>query len=163
MCALVQGGVRVDPGSLLDVLLLPAVRLATSTPRSDPSGDYAWRLFERAEKLKPGAFATLSGKANQLVGGPQSAATPAGRSAYGYWMEQKAADVFLTYCTNAVQAMREVAGLRVLEVPPLLAVEAVYGVTLMQDANAAGRAFRDFLLSPAGQAILAAQGFSGIE
>ena len=52
---------------------------------------------------------------------------------------------------------------RVIEVPPSLAVEAVYGVALMHGANVGGQAFRDFLLSPAGQAILAAQGFSGID
>ncbi len=157
LCALTQAKVAATPDSLLGVLLDPAVRLATSTPKADPAGDYAWMLFERAERINPGAFARLTGKASQLVGGPGSPATPAGRTAYGYLMEQGAADVFLTYCTNAVLARKEVLGLRSVEIPASLAVEATYGVALLKPA---GAGFRDFLLSPAGQAILAEQGFA---
>jgi molybdenum ABC transporter molybdate-binding protein len=157
LCALTQPMVAATPDSLLKVLLDPAVRLAISTPKADPAGDYAWMLFERAERIEAGAFARLAGKASQLVGGPNSAPTPAGRTAYGYLMEQGRADVFLTYCTNAVQARREVPALRSVEIPPALAVEATYGVALLRPE---GAGFRDFLLSPAGQAILIEQGFA---
>lgn len=160
LCALTQAAVTATPATLLAVLLDPATRLATSTPRADPSGDYAWAMFERAERARPGARAMLAQKARQLVGGPESAPTPAGRTAYGYWMAENAADVFLTYCTNAVLAQREVAGLKRVELPPELAVEAVYGVALMTGAAGAGARFRDFLLAPAGQAILAGEGFA---
>lgn len=157
LCALTQARVAATPDSLLKVLLDPAVRLATSTPKADPAGDYAWMLFDRAERVEAGAYARLAGKASQLVGGPNSPATPAGRTAYGYLMEQGAADVFLTYCTNAVLARKEVPTLRSVEVPPALAVEATYGVALLKPG---GARFRDFLLSPAGQAILVEQGFA---
>jgi molybdate transport system substrate-binding protein len=157
LCALTQPTVAATPDSLLKVLLDPSVRLAISTPKADPAGDYAWMLFERAERIEPGAFARLAGKARQLVGGPNSPATPAGRTAYGFLMETGAADVFLTYCTNAVLARREVPTLRSIEIPPALAVEATYGVALLEPE---GARFRDFLLSQAGQAILAEQGFA---
>ena len=55
LCALAQPEVKASPASLLDVLLDPAVRLGTSTPKADPSGDYAWQVFEQAEALRPGA------------------------------------------------------------------------------------------------------------
>ena len=157
LCALAQANVALTPESLLKVLLDPAVRLATSTPKADPAGDYAWMLFERAERIEAGAQARLAAKANQLVGGPNSPATPAGRTAYGHLMEQGAADVFLTYCTNAVLARKEVPALQSIDVPPALAVEATYGVALLKQE---GTRFRDFLLSPAGQAILVEQGFA---
>ena len=45
----------------------------------------------------PGAARTLKDKALQLTGGPASAKAPQGRSTYGYILEQKQADIFLTY------------------------------------------------------------------
>ena len=71
LCALVRPGLAVEPATLLDRMLDPNVKLGTSTPRADPSGDYAWEVFRKADKLKPGAFAALEKKALQLAGGPQ--------------------------------------------------------------------------------------------
>src|SRR6516225_8131830 len=70
LCALVRPGFAVDQATLLDRMLDPVIKLGTSTPKSDPSGDYAWEVFRKADALRPGAFATLSGKALQLMGGP---------------------------------------------------------------------------------------------
>ena len=60
LCALARPDVKASPANLLDLLLDPAVRLGTSTPKADPSGDYAWQLFEKAETLRPGSFAVLT-------------------------------------------------------------------------------------------------------
>lgn len=51
-------------------MLDPSVKLATSTPKADPLGDYAWQLFEMADRVKPGATAALQAKALKLSGGP---------------------------------------------------------------------------------------------
>jgi hypothetical protein len=55
------------------------------------------------------------------TGGPASEKAPAGRSQYAWVMESGKADVFLTYCTNAVLARKEVASLQIVEIPPQLA------------------------------------------
>ena len=60
LCALALPGLRVDTDNLLDRMLDPSVKLGTSTPKADPSGDYAWALFGKAEKLRPGAYGKLS-------------------------------------------------------------------------------------------------------
>ena len=39
---------------MLAVLLDPQWKLGTSTPKADPSGDYAWEVFRRAEKRYAG-------------------------------------------------------------------------------------------------------------
>ena len=75
-----------------------------------PSGDYAFEVFARAEALKAGSRAALEGKALQLTGGATSAQPPAGRSVYGWQVAEGRADIFLTYCTNAVVALRENPG-----------------------------------------------------
>jgi ABC-type molybdate transport system substrate-binding protein len=69
LCALVPAGADVSAATLVDFLLAPQTRLATSTPKSDPGGDYTWQLFGLIEKTHAGAYAALTGKAQQVFGG----------------------------------------------------------------------------------------------
>ena len=48
LCALTSEAINATPDTLLATLLRPDVRLGTSTPKADPSGDYAWLLFHKA-------------------------------------------------------------------------------------------------------------------
>jgi len=160
LCALAAPGVTVTSATLLERMLDPAVKLGTSTPKADPSGDYAWELFEKAERIKPGAYNVLSGKALKLVGGPDSPPPPKDRSAYGHALATGQADIFLTYCTNAQQAKREVASLQVVAIPDELAVGANYGLTVIAGARPDAERFAQFVLSQPGQAILSKHGFS---
>ncbi|WP_431284556.1 molybdate ABC transporter substrate-binding protein [Humitalea sp. 24SJ18S-53] len=161
LCLLVRPGLTVTPSAVLDTLLDPVVRLGTSTPRADPSGDYAWALFARAEAVRPGSRAMLEGKALQLVGGPSSATPPAGIGAVGWHFREGRADVFLGYCTSGAQAAREVPGITVQDLPPSLAVGADYGMALLSARPEAVR-LALFALSPAGQTILARHGFAPV-
>jgi ABC-type molybdate transport system substrate-binding protein len=158
LCAIARPGLDVTPATLLERMLDPAVRLGTSTPRADPAGDYAFALFERAEAVRPGARAALEAKALLLTGGPDSPRPPQGRDLYAWQFEREAADLFLTYCTNAVLARAADASLRQVAVPEALSVGADYGLILLSDRPEAVR-FAMFLLSPAGQAILDRHGF----
>jgi ABC-type molybdate transport system substrate-binding protein len=160
LCALVKPGLAVDPSTLLDRMLDPKVKLGTSTPKADPAGDYAWDVFRKADKLKPGAFAALEKKATQLTGGPQNAAPPPGRSAYGWHVAEGRADIFLTYCTNALPAQKENAGQQVVPLPDTLAVGADYGLTVLLDAAPNAWRLAMFILSADGQRVLAKHGFS---
>lgn len=159
LCALTQAELSITPERLLDALLDPAVRVGTSTPRADPSGDYAWALFRKADGLRPGAFATLERKALQLTGGPTSPKAPAGRGTYAWVMDERQADVFLTYCTNAVASQREVPRLKIVAVPAALQVGADYGLTVRRGAHPAAQAFADALLAPPARAVFARHGF----
>jgi molybdenum ABC transporter molybdate-binding protein len=160
MCLLASRHVRIDTAHVLDALLDPAVHLGTSTPVADPSGDYAWEVFRRAERLRPGAFATLSSKAQKLVGGPASPATPANRSAYAYFIGNGSVDAFLTYCTNATAAVKEDATLQRVDLPAELDVAAAYGIVVRKDAAEPARRFAEFVLGPEGQRVLPSYGFA---
>ncbi len=160
LCALVRPGLAVTPATLLDRMLDPAVKLATSTPKADPSGDYAWEVFRKAEKLKPGSFAILEKRALQLIGAPSSAVPPKGRIAYAWHIAEGRADIFLTYCTNAMAAQAEAPAQQVVQLPDPLAVGADYGMTVMADAPPAAYRFAMFILSAPGQKILTKHGFS---
>jgi len=160
LCALTGPDVEVNSETLLDRMLDPNIRLGTSTPKADPSGDYAWLLFEKAERQRPGAYKLLDAKALKLTGGPNSPQPPADRSIYGVIIAERKADIVLTYCTSAMQAIREVAGARMVDVPESLAVGAEYGLTTMNRAPAGAARFAAFVKSAEGQAILARHGFA---
>lgn len=159
LCALVREGLKVAPATLLDTLLDKDVLVGISTPRADPSGDYAFALFAKAEAIKPGARAALEAKALQLTGGPTSEKAPAGKNQYAWVMASGKADVFLTYCTNAVVAHKEAAGLQIVQIPLELSVGADYGMIVLKDAPASADLLARFILGEDGQAILVKHGF----
>jgi ABC-type molybdate transport system substrate-binding protein len=70
------------------------------------------------------------------------------------------ADLFLTYSTNARQAIKEAPSLRLVRLPERLAVGATYGIAVRRDACAQAHAFVDHVLSPAGRDALAWFGFA---
>jgi ABC-type molybdate transport system substrate-binding protein len=160
LCALAGAHVKTTPDTLLDTILDPKVKLGISTPKADPSGDYAWQLFANAGKAKPGAQKALEAKALQLTGGPQHPPPPKDRTVYGMIVAKGEADVFLTYCTNAILAKKEEPQLQVIAIPAALNVGADYGMVVMKGARPAGSRFAEFLLSPEGLKILGAFGFA---
>ena len=159
LCALTSEQINATPDTLLATLLRGDVRVGTSTPKADPSGDYAWAMFRRADAVQPGAYALLDAKALKLTGGADSPKPPAGQGTYAWVMGQRQADVFLTYCTNAVAAQAEVPRLRVVQLPASLQVGAAYGLTVRSGAPAAAQAFARALQELAAQAVLRRLGF----
>lgn len=159
LCALVRPGLKANSANLLDLMLDPAIKLGTSTPKADPSGDYAWELFRRAESARPGAQATLEKKALQLMGGAASTSPPAGEVIYGWHIAEGRADIFLAYCTGAVEARKQRPDLQIVELPEPLAVGANYGLTVIAGASPTTPSFAAYILAPEGQRILGQFGF----
>jgi molybdate transport system substrate-binding protein len=161
MCALGRERLGLTQDNLLDRMLDPAVRLATSTPGADPSGDYAWAVFARAEAVRPGAQATLQAKALQLVGGPNTRPLVAGHgAAQGVFLADRA-DIMLGYCSGVGSVMQEVPGLVSVMLPPTLLVGPAYGMVVLSDDPLAAR-FALFVMSEQGQAALQRYGFDPI-
>jgi molybdate transport system substrate-binding protein len=159
LCALASPKLAVTSETLLDVMLDPNVKLGTSTPRADPSGDYTFEMFRKAEALKPSAQAALEKKARQLMGGASSATPPPGRLVYSWHIEEGRADLFLAYCTATREAQKQSPDLKVVAVPRAFAVGADYGLTVIDAASPAAYRFAMFILSVEGQRILAGYGF----
>jgi molybdate transport system substrate-binding protein len=160
LCAFARQGVPATTATLLDRMLDPAVKLGTSTPRADPSGDYAFAVFARAEQVRPGAKAALEAKALQLTGGPTTRQAKPGINIYGELLAEGAADIFLAYCTNAGPIARQQPGIQLVRLPEALAVGADYGLTLLDGASPNAARFAMFVLSGDGQRILAKHGFA---
>jgi molybdate transport system substrate-binding protein len=160
LCALARDGLSVASATLLQTMLDDGVRVGISTPKADPSGDYAWLLFDKAEKVRPGATSALQAKALKLSGGPDSPPPPKDRNVYGFLVEKGDADIYLAYCTAALQAKAEVPGLQIVQISEALAVGADYGMTVIKGARPEADRFAQFVLSRPGQEILAKHGFS---
>ena len=149
LCALGRASLGLTSDNMLDRLLDPSVRLATSTPGADPGGDYAWAVFARAEAVHPGAQAILQAKAMKLVGGPNSTPLVPGRDAVqGIFLADKA-DVMLGYCSSSEPVMRKISGLVNTPLPPSLTVGPAYGLIVLSDQPLAAR-FALFVLSEHG-------------
>jgi ABC-type molybdate transport system substrate-binding protein len=160
LCALVRPGLNAAPENLLDRMLDSQIKVGISTPKADPSGDYAFEVFAKADALRPGARAALEAKALQLMGGPQSATPPAGRLVYGWHIAEGRADIFLAYCTGAIAAQQQNPGQQVVALPDDISVGADYGLTVMTGAPAAAQQFAQFILSPQGRNIIVGYGFA---
>jgi ABC-type molybdate transport system substrate-binding protein len=163
LCALAAPGLGLDVQNLVRRLLDPAVRVGISTPKADPSGDYAFEMFDRIESTgaaPAGSAAALKAKALQLTGGPASPPPPADRNVYGALVAEGQADMFITYCTNATIARKEQPRLQVVAVPEAINVAASYGLVALKPATPQALRFAEHLSGTAGQQRLAAYGFS---
>lgn len=162
LCALSRPNLGLDQANFLDKLLDPAVRIATSTPGSDPLGTYSFEVFARAETLKAGARATLEAKAKKLVGGGDK--TPPlvqGKGAIEGIFLSDAADLMLIYCSAIPAIQKEVPTLTSIKLPPAMAVEPVDGLIILDSKPVALR-FVTFLMSEEGQAIVRSHGLEPI-
>src|SRR5262249_5150273 len=132
LCAIARSAVGLTPSNMLERLLDPAVRVATSTPGADPGGDYAWAVFARAGAVRAGARPALEAKALKLYGG--GAKTPPlvpGKGALeGIFLADRA-DVALAYCSGAPEVVAAVPGLTVVPLPPDLTVGPAYGMVVL--------------------------------
>jgi len=160
LCAFLRPGLVATATTLLDLMLDPKVKLGTSTPKADPSGDYAFAVFAKAEAVKPGAKTALEAKALKLTGGPECLPAPEGLNVYGHKLASGEADIFLAYCTNAQPLAKEQPGIAMLHLPDQLAVGADYGLTVLNGASLNGYRLAMYILAPQGQAILARHGFA---
>ena len=163
LCALASRDFALQGKTLAQRLLDADIRVGTSTPRADPSGDYAFQMFDRIESsgaAGAGSAAALKTKALQLTGGPNSLQPPAGRNLYGLLVDEGQADVFITYCTNATEAKQQTPTLQVLAVPEPINVAGVYGIATLRPVTPTAQAFVDFVTGPQGQKILGTYGFS---
>lgn len=162
LCALARPAIGLTADNMLDKLLDPAVRVATSTPGADPGGDYAWAVFARAEALHPGARATLEKKALPLVGGGDKTPllVPGKGAVEGVFLADKA-DVMLGYCSSSPAIRKEIPALVNVPLPPSLSVGPAYGMVLLNTKPVTLR-FAAFVMSEAGQAVLRSYEFDPV-
>jgi molybdate transport system substrate-binding protein len=157
MCVVAPDKQGLTQANLLDRLLAPGFRLATSTPGADPGGDYAWAVFAKAEAVHRGAETMLSDKALKLLGGPGVPAPRPGHSAAATIFLDHRADGLLAYCSGAAGLAKQVPDMVVTPLPDTLEVNPVYALAVLSNRPEVER-LALFMLSEKGQDILAQGG-----
>jgi molybdate transport system substrate-binding protein len=157
ICAKALPGFGLTTANLFERLLDPkTVGIGTSTPKADPGGDYAWMVFARADRARPGAGKALEAKARQLVGGKHNPPVPAGQDAMAYFFHRHEIDISLGYCSS--RSTEPDPNFTTVELPPELAVTADYGLSVLGHREAALR-FALFVMSPEAQHLIGLYGF----
>lgn len=141
----------------LELLADPTLRLGTSTPQCDPSGDYTWQLFDRLESHHPGVGDALKQRAMPLVGGRDSLTLPNGVIASQWLIEQGHADLFIGYAHYAT-ALTNQDAVRSVAIPAPWNINCEYYLTCLEESDAA-RQFCQFILAEEGQRCLRDAGF----
>jgi len=155
-CLIAAPGIKLVPDKLVEIMMDPAIKLGTSTPKSDPAGDYAWELFRNLEKIHPGAYAALDAKAIRLLG-PRPV-RPESALPFPEILRRHQADVFVSYCSNAVATARVLQGATFERFPELINVSAIYGIGASKTAPPAADAFVAFAVGIKGRRIFARYG-----
>ncbi|MGE5921204.1 substrate-binding domain-containing protein [Klebsiella quasipneumoniae subsp. similipneumoniae] len=141
----------------LALLSTPRLRLATSTPGCDPSGDYTWQLFARIEARSPGLGNAMAGRAQPLVGGRDSLSVPPGEIAGAWLIRQNLADLFIGYAHYA-PVLAACDDLRTLTIPAAWNIRCDYQLARLS-ADPAALALYRFILGDVGQGYLRQAGF----
>ncbi|HEX8048452.1 molybdate ABC transporter substrate-binding protein [Rhizobium sp.] len=157
LCVLARSDLGLTTANFLDIITDPRIKIGTSTPGDDPSGDYAFEVFDLIEAKRPSLGKSLRSRARQLVGGRNSPPTPPDKSA-GWPIADGKVDLFLSYYSNA-RLLKSDPALSVVALPEELSPVIEYGVTVRKGARAEIGQLRDFLLSSDGQRILEQNGF----
>lgn len=156
MCVVSRREARITASNLIDRLLVPKVRVKTSLPVVDPSGDYAWAIFDRIDRMRPGAGTHLKAKAESVMNVAAAPSDPK-QSAAAALFASRQIDVSITYCSASASLEREMPELTSLVVPASLDPHPVYGIAVLSDRPAALK-LALFLLSEKGQALIARNG-----
>jgi ABC-type molybdate transport system substrate-binding protein len=156
MCIVSRRSAGVTPTNLIDHMLAKGVRIRTSTPIVDPSGDYAWAIFDRIDSMRPGTGALLKDKAQSAMSATVTPATP-NQSAAAALFAARQIDMSITYCSATPALEKELPELTSLPVPPRLDPHPVYGIAVLSDRPEVMRLVL-LLLSDKGQEIIARAG-----
>jgi molybdate transport system substrate-binding protein len=156
MCVVSRRDSGFTAANLIEKLLLPTLRVKTSTPIADPSGDYAWAIFDRIDQLRPGAGDRLKDKARSQMNVVATPTDP-NQSATAALFAAHQIDVAITYCSASVALERELPQLMSVVVAAPLDPHPVYGIAVLSDKPAALR-LALLLLSEKGQALVEKNG-----
>ncbi len=156
MCFVSRRSAGITPTNLIDRLLAKDLRLKTSTPIADPSGDYAWTILDHIDAERPGAGAVLKQKARASMDLKARPTAPNQSAAAALFLSNQI-DVSITYCSGAPALLKEVPALKSFVVPPRLDPHPLYGIAVLSAKPEVLR-LALYLLSEKGQAIIAREG-----
>jgi molybdate transport system substrate-binding protein len=162
LCIIMKNEAELTGRDWLEALMDERFILATSTPHSDPSGDYAVELFQRIDAIHPGCGRKLIARARHLVGGNFSSPIPKGQQPAPYLIRSGQADIFIGYGNNRRQ-LEQYDDVKIVTIPPPYQIEIEYCLCVMNSAPKLATMLADFILSDDGQRCLQQAGFKSLD
>ena len=168
LCGFATPAVGLTTANFVDRLLDPATKLGTSTPKADPGGDYTWAMFRRIDAEKPGSYAVLDKKAQQIVGGPAGnapahTAPTGGKDPVAAGIRRRAyRPLYRLLQRHQAAPVAQMPALQVAAAPPAIAGGPEYGLAVLKGADLHAADLALFMLSPEGQQIFARYGFAPV-
>ncbi|MDF7667808.1 molybdate ABC transporter substrate-binding protein [Orbaceae bacterium ESL0727] len=160
LCLIVRNQPQWTARDWLAILLDEKTAIGMSTPKKDPSGDYAFSLFDTIEKNAQGQGERLKRRAKQLVGGQIVTTSTKIHPSIAYLLKEEI-DAFIGYAHNA-NKIKQDNQLAVINIPTEFYDPIYYSIALLHHPHPYAQLFIDFLLSQAGQGYLQAGGFMSI-
>ena len=158
ICLIARRSLHLTPANMVDTLLDKSVRIKTSEPIVDPSGDYAMAMFDLMGSASPQAAQTLRAKASALWHVSTPSASPDANPTIVLF-DAGLIDVAVTYCSGSDTIARSRDYLVSVSVPERFAPHPIFGLALLSDKPAAAR-FALLLLSEEGQAAVKKAGLA---
>jgi molybdate transport system substrate-binding protein len=158
VCLLSPAAFGATTETILDKLLAPGVRIGVSPAKVDPLGDYTVRLFEAAERLRPGSAAALQARTVVLDTPPGAPAPKSGDTDTDAIIGGRV-DASIVYCSGRERYARIMPEATLIDFPQELQMGPEYGLAVMKDAPPAAMLLALIILSPVGQKVLADRGF----
>jgi ABC-type molybdate transport system substrate-binding protein len=158
VCLLAPARFAASTDNVLEKLLSPSVRVGVSPAKVDPLGDYTVRLFEVAERMRPGSAEALRARAVVLDTPPGSPPPKSGDTDADAILGGRV-DASIVYCSGRHRYARILPDAKLVAFPPELQVGPEYGLAVLKEARPEAMLLALAILSPAGQKVLADRGF----
>ncbi|MDA8053804.1 MAG: molybdate ABC transporter substrate-binding protein [Deltaproteobacteria bacterium] len=145
---------HITKSNLIQKLMDPNVTLATSSPHSDPAGDYTWKMFKIIDKNIPGAFEKITSHANHLL--DAALVMPI--------LENGDTDLGILYTSQLLELKRSGAKINIIKIPKKYNTHAKFtaGILNQSKYKALDEDFVKLLFSKKGKKILRHWGFSPV-
>ncbi len=156
LCLVARRSLGLTPDNFAARLAGGGIRIRTSKPIADPSGDYAMAMFDRIDTVHPGAGKRLSADAQANMSLTATAGA-AGQNPTAALFAAGMIDVAVTYCSASGELAKSGTGLVSIPVPAAFDPRPLFGMALLS-GHAATMHLALLLLSDVGQAAIASSG-----
>jgi molybdate transport system substrate-binding protein len=146
---------HVTAVNLIQKLMDKNVSLTTSSPHSDPAGDYTWAMFRKINKKYPGAFRIITGHADHLL----DAALVMPILASGN------TDLGILYTSLLLELKKTGAKINIIKIKPKYNTRAKFTVAILNQSKhkMLDEDFETLLFSAKGKKILKQWGFTPVQ
>ena len=145
---------EVTQSNLIEKLMDANVSLTTSSPHSDPAGDYTWKMFKIINAQIPGAFKKITGHADHLL--DAALVMPI--------LESGNTDLGILYTSQLLELKRNGSNINIIPISKKYNTKAKFTVSILNQSKykSLDEDFIKLIFSKKGEKILKYWGFSPV-